>query len=102
MKTFRIVLFVQRGHDLSDFVEGELQIARAWVCDDQSCVAVLDRQYHNAAALGAAIEHYPTLLVLDETGEELFRETDAQRMCRYWCKGLLDQVLSHNQHASRV
>lgn len=93
----RLVLFYASGSPKSEDVLLSLNSALSFVEDDRGSVAKMDVAYHRAACVGLAVHQCPTVVILDQYGEELLREEDASKMTGNWFADRIDIIQSYEE-----
>jgi hypothetical protein len=61
-------------------------------------VGVLDKAYHNAVCIAYSINEFPTLLVLDDHAEVVYRETRTSKMHEEKLLAILQVIHYHRTH----
>lgn len=61
-------------------------------------VATLWKENHSALVAAYELKQYPTVLILDEKGEEITRRLGSQNLSRAWWKAALDWITNQEDY----
>ena len=94
----RLVLFIHRGDQWSEYVLEELDIAREAVEDDLGVIAVMDVQYCNAVTITYDIKNVPYLALFK--GWDIVKDWRVpQELHRTFFVELLEPLIEQRRHA---
>lgn len=102
MKTFkrpaRLILFFDPKDPASQDAHSELLEAQSLFDDVYGLVAALDINYHKALKVAFQIEAVPLMLILDQNGELLIRESRPEVFNRECFAAHIDTIASYEHY----
>lgn len=94
-----LVLFVDPPGFTSELVKENLKLAMEGT-EYAAYVAVLERKYHNALIVSFDIVSYPTMLILDQYAQVIYREDTVRNLHEDRFRAIL-QTIHHNRKNPR-